>query len=190
MFQSAEKALRRAALSDPGICDDDSMSATSGATGTVSLGDWGLAADASDPELSPLETALEAMYEKRCVTRCCTATCESRWVHIHGDLAASALQLPGSVCRRIPHHPGVSLRMTNWYGSAPAGGPPVSWAWRHSRASWRAPTASTRCMASEYLAALSCHCKRHASKLWRARLIFIHCASCVRFRYVDSGQTR
>lgn len=63
---SAEKALRRATLSDPGICDDDSISATSGATGTISLGDWGLAAEASEAELSPLETALEALYEKRC----------------------------------------------------------------------------------------------------------------------------
>lgn len=71
MCTSAEKALRRAALSDPGLCDDESISATSAATGTVSLGDWGLT-DISD-DMSPLETALEALHEKRWAWLRCSA---------------------------------------------------------------------------------------------------------------------
>ena len=69
----AEKALRRAALSDPGICDDDSLSATSGFASTLSLGDWGLA-DVAETDLSPLEVALEALYEKVEAERTAKAT--------------------------------------------------------------------------------------------------------------------
>jgi len=62
----AEKALRRAAHSDSALCDDNA-SQSSTVTGMVSLSEWGLgdAGGGSDSDLTPLEAAVEVLYEKR-----------------------------------------------------------------------------------------------------------------------------
>lgn len=192
-----EKALRRATLSDPGLCDDDSASATSGATGTISLGDWGLGGEAGDADLSPLDAALEALYEKRCVDSrlqagfsMCNRAAQAapareapavvaELSHALGKVALMYV-LQGDHAGDRPGgagwHPGVHLRPGRGFRQVSGG--PASHSHSRSLAAGSAvlPWAQSR-RAMHHTVALGCMAMRIRREGWAARGGAVHCSA-------------